>query len=339
MVFNDAALAAQTNSTLTLSNLTSAAAGNYSVIATASGGSSTSVVATLTVNLLSATVALASSENPSGFKDNVNFTAAITPASATGTVQFFTNGTVFDSETLVAGSAVSTNLSSLPRGTNLIAAVYSGDASYLPATNSLAQVVTNHPPVAAPAFYTNTASFTLNILIADLATNWSDVDGDAVSLAAVSVSTNGITLTNTGTALVYFNSNNVADQFTCTITDGFGGTNFQTVTIAPAPPAAQHHAAHHRHRGGGQWQRDLEPRGRTRLRLYFGNHDQLDFHPPAWQPAATNTLGTNGVWQFTETAGHQLPATVLPAQTRAGNLCRQLLSATSERGHEVYDRR
>ena len=45
-----------------------------------------------------------------------------------------------------------------------------------------------------------------------------------------------MTLTNTGTALVYFNSNNVADQFTCTITDGFGGTNFQTVAIAPALP-------------------------------------------------------------------------------------------------------
>jgi subtilase family serine protease len=50
--FNNTALADQTNSTLTLSNLTSAAAGNYFAVATASGGSTTSVVATLTVNIL-----------------------------------------------------------------------------------------------------------------------------------------------------------------------------------------------------------------------------------------------------------------------------------------------
>ena len=47
--FNDSALAAQTNSTLTLSNLTSGFAGNYSAVATAAGGSSTSAVASLIV--------------------------------------------------------------------------------------------------------------------------------------------------------------------------------------------------------------------------------------------------------------------------------------------------
>jgi hypothetical protein len=299
--FNNAALTAQTNGTLTLSNLTLAAAGNYSVIAAASGGSSTSVVATLTVNLLSATVALASSENPSGFKDSVNFTAALTPANATGAIQFSTNGIVFDLEPLSGGAAVSTNLSSLPRGTNLVTALYSGDATYLPATNALAQVVTNHPPVAAPAFYTNTASFTLTILIANLATNWSDVDGDTVSLAAVSVSTNGITLTNTGAALVYFNSNNVADQFTCTITDGFGGANFQTVTIAPALRSST-----------APLITGIVAAGNGSVTLSLGGAPGCAYvletttnlaSSAIWQPAATNTPGTNGVWQFTETEG------------------------------------
>src|SRR5581483_7344564 len=63
--FNNAVLAAQTGSTLTLSNLNASMAGNYFAIATASGGATTSAVATLTVNLLSSSVALASSENPS----------------------------------------------------------------------------------------------------------------------------------------------------------------------------------------------------------------------------------------------------------------------------------
>jgi subtilase family serine protease len=296
-VFNSVALAAQTNSTLTLSNLTLAAAGYYSVVATASGGSSTSIVATLTVALFPSTVSLASSENPSGFKDNVNFTAAIMATNATGAVQFFTNGIVFDIEPLVADAAVSTNISSLPRGTNLVSAVYSGDANYPPGTNSLAQIVTNHPPVAVPAFYTNTASFTLCILIANLATNWSDVDGDTVSLAAVSVSTNGITLTNTGVALVYFNSNNVADQFTCTITDGFGGTNFQIVTIAPAPPPNPTPLV----------TGIVAANGRVTLSLggapgcaYILETTTDLISSAIWQPAATNTLGTNGVWQFTD---------------------------------------
>ena len=294
--FNNATLTAQTNSMLTLSDLNINAAGNYSVVATASGGSSTSVVATLTVNLLSSTVAVASSENPSGFKDNVSFTAATTPTSATGSVQFFTNGVAFDVEPVVAGAAVSTNISSLPRGTNFVTAVYSGDASYLSATNSLAQVVTNHPPVATPAFYTNTASFTLVIPIADLATHWSDVDGDTVSLAAVSVSTNGITLTNTGTALVYFNSNNVADQFTCTITDGFGGTNFQTVAIAPAPdttPLITGVVA-------GNGSVTLSLGGASGYTYILETTTNLTL-PGSWQSIATNTAGTNGVWQFTDT--------------------------------------
>jgi kumamolisin len=295
--FNNAALDAQTNNTLTFTNVSLASAGSCFIVVAASGGSSTSIVAALTVNLLSSTVALASSENPSGFKDNVNFTAAITPANASGNAQFFTNGVIFDAEPVVAGAAVSTNLSSLPRGTNFITAVYSGDAGHLPATNSLTQVVTNHPPVAAPVFYTNTASFTLNISIADLSTNWSDADGDAVSLADVSVSTNGITLTNTGAALVYFNSNNVADQFTCTITDGFGSANFQTVTIEPAPPNTTPLITGIVVAGNGSVSLSLGGAPGYSYTLETTTNLIL---PDSWQPVATNTFGTNGVWQVTD---------------------------------------
>jgi hypothetical protein len=297
--FDNGALAARTNSTLTLSNINSTLAGNYSVIISASGGSTTSSVAPLTVNLLSSTVTLASSENPSGYKDSVNFTATITPTNATGTIQFYTNGAAFDLETLIAGQAASTNISSLPRGTNVIVAAYSGDINNLPATNNLLQVVTNHPPTATPAFYTNVIGSPLIITIASLATNWSDVDGDTVSLAAVSVSTNGITLTNTGNALVYFNSNNVADQFTCTITDGFGGTNFQTVTIAPAPlPNTTPLVTSIVVAGNGSVTLSLG--GALGYTYILETTTNLSL-PGSWQPIATNTPGTNGVWQFTDT--------------------------------------
>src|ERR1035437_6021329 len=235
--FNSTVLASQTNSALALVSVSLTNAGNYSVVVTASGGSSTSVVATLTVNLISTGLALDSSANPSGYKDNLDFTAAVMPANASGTVQFFTNGAAFDTGTLDAGQAASTNIASLPRGTNLITAIYSGYAHDLASTNTLAQIVTNHPPVAATAFYRRAAGSSLDIAVADLATNWTDVDGDIISLAGFSVSTNGVTLTNNAGTLVYFNSNNIADQFICTISDGWGGTNFQTVNITVVPPA------------------------------------------------------------------------------------------------------
>ena len=293
------ALTAQTNSTLTFSNLNTGARGDYSVVVTAAGGSSTSVVATLTVNLRPSTVAFASSEDPSGFKDSVTFTTIVTPTNATGSIQFFTNASAFDSETIVVGQASSTNIALLPRGTNVVAAVYSGDASYLPATNSLAQIVTNHPPVAAPAFYTNIPGLSLSIAIAGLATNWSDADGDAVSLAGVSVSTNGITLTNTGVALVYFSTNNVADQFICTISDGFGGTNCQTVAIAAGalPDTTPLITGVANNRDGSI---NLNLAGAPGYTYVLETTTNL-VSPGSWLPLSTNVAGTNGVWQFADT--------------------------------------
>jgi hypothetical protein len=294
--FHNAALPSQTNAALALSNLHAANAGNYFVVAAASGGSATSEVATLTVNLFSSAVTLAASENPSGFKAGLNFIAAVTPTNATGTIQFLTNGAAFDVATVTAGLAASTNLSTLPRGTNLVAAIYSGDESFLPATNSLAQIVTNHPPVVAPAFFTLVAGLDLNIAVADLATNWSDADGDALFIAGIDPSTNGVTVTNALPTLFYSNSNYVDDQFVCAISDGFGGTNYQLVSIAVVP------------------QTDSTPLITTvagqpgglilQLNGGYGStyilESTTDLLSGPWMPVATNTLGVTGVWQFTD---------------------------------------
>jgi hypothetical protein len=159
------------------------------------------------------------------------------------------------------------------------------------------QIVTNHPPVAASAFYTNTVTFSLSIALADLATNWSDADGDLVSLVNVSVSTNGIILTNNGTVLAYFNTNNVADQFTCAITDGFGGTNFQTVFIAPVLPLDPTPLI--AVATGGNGVLTLRLGGAPGYTYILETATNL-FPPENWIPVATNTLGTNSVWQFTD---------------------------------------
>ena len=297
--FDSAILAAQTNGTLVLSNLTSAAAGSYSVVVTAAGGSTTSAVATLTVSLLVSSVTLASSESPAGFEDSLNFTAMVSPPNAAGTIQFLTNGLAFDLETLAAGQAVSASLASLPRGTNLIAAVYSGDANDLPSTNTLAQIVTNHPPTAAPAFYSRAAGCPLDIPLTNLAASWSDVDGDTVSLAAIGVSTNGVTVTNNAGTLVYVNSNNVPDQFVCTLTDGWGGTNFQTVNIAVVWPAITSVLAN----ADGSVTLDLAAAAGSPCIL----ETTTNLVPALWLPVATNTPGTNGLWQFTDAAATNFP--------------------------------
>ena len=167
----------------------------------------------------------------------MNFTAAVTPTNATGTIQFFTNGAAFDAG-IARGRAGRQHQSCLlPRGTNLITAIYSGDANDLPATNSLAQIVTNHPPVAARRF-TPTATSVLPLDIRDRQPRhqlerrgWRHRFAGRRQRQHQWRERHG----TTAGVLVYSNSNNVADQFTCTITDGWGGTNFQTVNIAAVP--------------------------------------------------------------------------------------------------------
>jgi len=111
--------------------LNGSAAPNY----TLSGVSGTVIVKTA-----NNAVALVSSQNPSGHAVPVNFTATL-PAYATGTIQFLTNGVNFDNEPLTTGSAGSVANTTLPLGSSVIAAVYSGDANDASRTNSLTQVV------------------------------------------------------------------------------------------------------------------------------------------------------------------------------------------------------
>lgn len=61
----------------------------------------------------------------------VTFTATLTPAEATGTVQFLDGQTSLGVQPVSVGAAVFTT-SSLPAGTHRISAVYSGDANFMP---------------------------------------------------------------------------------------------------------------------------------------------------------------------------------------------------------------
>jgi fibronectin-binding autotransporter adhesin len=183
------------------------------------------------------TLTLASSENPSGYLDALTFTANVqtngtTAGGATGQVIFSASGTPFSTNNVSGGAATSGSISSLPRGTNVINAVYSGDINYLASTNALNQVVTNHPPVAGNVSYTLYGGVnSLHVSISNLLATVTDTDGDMPSLAGFSMSTNGITLMSGGGNLNYYNPAQVNDQFTYTVSDGFGGTNSAAVNI------------------------------------------------------------------------------------------------------------
>ena len=92
-------------------------------------------------------VGLTSDHNPSAFGQAVTFTATVTPASATGSVQFKVDGGDVGSPVALAGGvAASAALSSLAVGNHAITAVYAGDPSYATSTGTLERV----PKISKP---------------------------------------------------------------------------------------------------------------------------------------------------------------------------------------------
>ena len=225
------------------------ASGTHSITAVYGGDSiyaaSTSGALPQTVNLPSSSLTIGSSENPAGYLDSLTFSATLA-TNATGTVVFSSTNGAFSTNTLSGGAATSAAIASLPRGTNVITVVYGGDSNYLPGTNTFDQIVTNHPPVTTILVASRTAGFPLEIALTDIATNWTDADGDPVELTAVNLtSTNGASVypvsmtTNldgsyviTNTAyLGYVPTADVADQLSYSVSDGQGGTNIGYINI------------------------------------------------------------------------------------------------------------
>lgn len=238
---------------------------------------------------------LTSSANPAGYLDNLTFTATLAPTNATGLVRFFTNGVAFSTNSLTLGSAVSGTLNSLPRGTNLVTAIYGGNLPYLPSTNTLNQIITNHPPSVANASYPrNVMSSQFKILVSNLLTNSTDADGDSLALANFSTSTNGVTLMLAGGYLLYSNPNPVADAFTYSVSDGFGGTNSATVfiTVDTAPLFGQSLAINP---SGSSV--DLSFAGIPGFSYTIVRSDDLI----AWTDLWTTNAPPNGIFQFTDT--------------------------------------
>jgi hypothetical protein len=252
--FNPASLTIASGSSSATFTYTDTHVGSPTITAVSSG--LTSGTQQETINQLSTSVAVSSSESPSGYKDSVSFTAAL-PAAAMGEVIFMVNRVVLSTNVISSGAATSAVATSLPCGTNTITAEYAGDGNYTGSTNNLSggQVVTNHPPVANAAPYGRAKGTSIKISITNLlAQSTSDADGDSLGLVAVAggLITNNTVIANTtngsgiyianpyaGSAYIILSAtNNSNETFAYVVNDpsypALTATNVMTVTVTNA---------------------------------------------------------------------------------------------------------
>lgn len=241
------------------------------------------------IEILNATAAPVITSQPSDETVSAGGTATFTVI-ATGypspTYQWLKNGT-----NLVGQTGVTLTLNNVQRadqGTYCVVLSNNGGAVV---SRDATLAYLNTAPVAGNVTYARNAGvFQLNIAVTNLLAGATDVDGDSLTLVAMGTSTNGITLTTSGTNyLVYYNTNNVNDQFNYTVTDGFGGTNSGIVSIVVSNSAA------------GQLS--------GQFTSFSNNVANLTFHAipgysyiterttnlTDWVGIATNTAATNGV--------------------------------------------
>jgi hypothetical protein len=115
-------------------------AGTHSITAAYNGDSSysgsTSPALSQSVVKAGTTTTLTSSRNPSNPSQSVTFKAAVSPSTATGTVQFLDGQVQLGTATLNNGVA-SLTVSGLSAGQHSITAVYGGDANYNASTSAM----------------------------------------------------------------------------------------------------------------------------------------------------------------------------------------------------------
>jgi subtilase family serine protease len=106
-------------------------------------------------------------------------------------------------------------------------------------TSSAVMVTVTNPPPAANLYAINrTAGLSAHIFWANIATNWSDLDGDTVTLAGINlVTANGVTVLTNGTQILYpASAPNTDDQISYTVSDGAGGTGTGVIdVVVPSP--------------------------------------------------------------------------------------------------------
>jgi Big-like domain-containing protein/centrosomal CEP192-like protein/HYDIN/CFA65/VesB family protein len=143
-----------------------AATGNLSISAAYQGSAqfavSDSNTLTETLTAIATTTTLTASPNPITQGGQVTLTATVTPASGaaspTGTVSFYNGATLIGTASL-SGDSASLHISSLPAGTDLLTATYSGSATFSSSSSSAVSLVVN-PTNPMPAIASASPAFT-----------------------------------------------------------------------------------------------------------------------------------------------------------------------------------
>jgi large repetitive protein len=217
------------------------AAGSHSLTVAYSGdaanSASTSAVFTETINKAATTATLAASPNPATVGQSVTLSATVSPATATGTVQFFDGATSLGTVT-VSNGAASLSTSALATGSHSLTVAYSGDAANSASTSTVLSETVNKAATTAtltsslnPSVSGQAVTFTSQVSPSAATGSVQFKDGTTL-LGAVTVSG--------GSALLAVSSLSVG---THSITAVYGGdTNYtgststaltQTVTVAP----------------------------------------------------------------------------------------------------------
>ena len=263
--------------------------GNYTTLVGLSAGN-------FVISQAASAIQLVSSSQTNGYLDSVTFTSAVPAFVNSGSVVFLANNGAFSTNDITSGVAYSLAITNQPRGTNLIVAEYPGDANVVGSTNSLLQVVTNHPPVAVEATYSRAKGTSLKIAITNLLSNVTDGDGDAMTLQSVGAGTNGATILTNNTYVFYLPStganSNSNDSFTYTVSDGFGGSATANIMVTAYSAA-------------GSAQMSLPTNNVVNIK-FFGipNYTYIvqtttNLSVP-WWTLSTNTAGSDGSWWFTD---------------------------------------
>jgi hypothetical protein len=251
------------------------------------------------------------SANPSPAGSNVTLTATITAiaqgsGTPTGTVQFLADGSPVGAPTVLSGGVANLTTKSLAHGYHSIAAQYAGDGNFIGSTNTYSDLLINSAPVAQTATYPRPANFTLKIRIATLATNWSDADGDTITLTSAGpTSTNGVSVSKDSTYIYYSSTNGSnPDQFSYVISDGFVSTTGKVSIVVTSIPATASTSTNQITFNGGVPTLHLAGiAGRT----YYvqASTNMID-----WVAISTNVAGTNGLWQVIDTDATNYPLRV-----------------------------
>jgi len=167
------------------------AAGAHSITAVYSGDAnsagSASPALAQTVNKAASSVSLSSSPNPSVTGQSVTLKATVSPASATGTVQFLDGANALGTATVKSGSATLA-VSTLAAGTHAITAIYSGDAATAGSTSAALTQTVKLPVPAAPTKLTAAAVSSSQINL-----SWTASASSGVTYNVYAAATSGFT--------------------------------------------------------------------------------------------------------------------------------------------------